>query len=299
MNEISEMDLDLALENELRLELENLDRIFMETTANSNSNANSGSPYNNPGNSPNTKPSRLSYSAYDLAEAEIEKEELQDKLRLILSKTEEFDKEFMELNEINHELKSKNEKITCENLQLKDTIQELEQKLTNEASLKAQEKTHEYQQLEFRLAETKSVLAKYLQLYEDMAMTKEIAVVELEREKLHRIHVEKERDAYSAAYEASLQHFEKWSKTQKKSLVQYHSVSRSQSGEQVRKDDEEAKSETAGPSGSASDQKIHSVHIDPSTTSISSSRSEGDSSQLATPSTQRPRLSFWSSAKKE
>jgi hypothetical protein len=27
------------------------------------------------------------------------------------------------------------------------------------------------------------------------------------------VHAEKERDAYSAAYEASLQHFEKWSKT--------------------------------------------------------------------------------------
>jgi hypothetical protein len=277
MNEFSEMDLDLALENELRLELESLDRIFMETTGNSLSEASRNAIYGIPADTNAQddqileKPPRLSYSAYELAEAEIEKEELQDKLRLLMSKTEEFDKEFMELNEINHELKAKNEQLTHDNDELKEKVQSLEQKLHDEQQLKELQKTQQYEQLEYKLAETKGMLAKYQQLYEDMMMVKEIAVAELEKERLHRVHAEKERDAYSAAYEASLQHFEKWSQAQRKSLK---AVSRSNSYDEP----------IGGPAETLRNQENqNTVQQNPST-----------NLPTAPPAQQRSRLKIWS-----
>jgi hypothetical protein len=69
----------------------------------------------------------------------------------------------------------------------------------------------EFRELEFKLAETRSKLARTQQAYDDLSLAKDSALIELEKERMIRVHVEKERDAYSAAYEQSLLHFERWS----------------------------------------------------------------------------------------
>ena len=47
---------------------------------------------------------------------------------------------------------------------------------------------------------------------QDQILAKDLLHKELEKERLIRQHIEKERDAFSAAYEASIRHFEKLSK---------------------------------------------------------------------------------------
>jgi bisphosphoglycerate-independent phosphoglycerate mutase (AlkP superfamily) len=54
---------------------------------------------------------------------------------------------------------------------------------------------------------------------EDVVMSKEELMRELEMDKLRINHVERERDAYSAAYEASLKNFDKWANSRKNNMV--------------------------------------------------------------------------------
>ncbi len=211
-------DQEIDLEQELRLELEKLDQIYLSDYDPHNTSQLSDRMFSPGGDGQKT--SRLSYSAYELAEAEIEKEELHDKLQLLLSKTEEYDRQFLELNKINFELKSRNEQYQRENERLLHYIQELEenQKNNNQNSNNSsptnnglkQRTEEEFRQLEFKLAETRSKLARTQQAYDDLSLAKDSALIELEKERMIRLHVEKERDAYSAAYEQSLLHFEKW-----------------------------------------------------------------------------------------
>ena len=67
--------------------------------------------------------------------------------------------------------------------------------------------------LEHKLSEYTSKLERVQKAYNDQLVAREIIEKELQREKHKRLLAEKERDAYSGAYEASLKHFERWSKS--------------------------------------------------------------------------------------
>lgn len=192
------------LETELKLELEKLDRIFLEESGNWSQDASNIS-------------FRDTSHRYELAEAESEKEELQDKLRLLTFKNEEYDRQLLELHQSNLELKSVNGKLNRENeslLQRIKVLEEAEIRLSKASSNDAAEKNFEQQliQMEFKLAETRAKLARSEQHLEDQLLAKDLILKEYEKEKNARVHVEKERDAYSAAYQSSLQQFEKWLK---------------------------------------------------------------------------------------
>jgi hypothetical protein len=66
--------------------------------------------------------------------------------------------------------------------------------------------------LELLLGETRAKLASALLRVDDLTLAKDFALRQLDYERMLRLSMEKERDAYSAAYEASLQHSEKWAK---------------------------------------------------------------------------------------
>jgi hypothetical protein len=207
------MTQELDLERELLQELEKLDSIFVHD------NEDSQHVYTPSRTGRLSRDSLGTLSAYELAAAESEKEELQDKLRVLLSKTEDFDQQLRNLTTENFALRSANEHLYYENEQLKlsptDYDHSHQQNLAGDGAESID--IEEFRLLEFKLAETRSKLAKSQQLYEDLYMAKEQALRELDQERLTRIHAEKERDAYSAAYEAALQHFERWTKTKVKS----------------------------------------------------------------------------------
>lgn len=200
----------MDLEKELLQELEKFDVIFaaQEATANA-SDAAAGK---------SSRLSRGTISTYELAAAESEKEELQDRLRVLLSKTEDYDQHLRALHEENLALRSANEQLFQENQQLNQSLASHEQHRQQQRPESAGEEVdiEDFRLLEFKLAETRSKLARTQQLYEDLHLAKEHALREMEQERISRVHVEKERDAYSAAYEASLQHFEKWTKAKVK-----------------------------------------------------------------------------------
>lgn len=171
-------------------------------------------------------------TAFEIAEAEIEREELQDKLRLLLCKTEDFDTQLMTLHAENRDLHSRYSQSIRENERLRHYIEELEshqyratssshkdllneQRNDNNDILAAESGPSEeaYRELEFKLAETRARMARFQQNLEDITLARDCTIKELERERLSRIHAEKERDAYSAAYESSLKHLDKWAKT--------------------------------------------------------------------------------------
>lgn len=209
---------ELDIEEELKAELEKLDQIF---STNNLDFFDEEIPLPPDEDIPNSqRKSRMSQSAYELAQAEIEKEELQDKLHILISKTEEYNKQIFELNEENLIMKRKNEQLNRENEDLKSQLEELE------ARVASNEKTGpdsniprsvnsidmDYSELEFKYAEVKSRLAKSQQQNEDLTMTRDALLAECEREKFLRQKADREKDAYSTAYQASVQQIEKWSK---------------------------------------------------------------------------------------
>lgn len=154
------------------------------------------------------RPSPLrSRSAYELAQAEGEKEILEDRLHELLSRTDEYNSQLISLTNTNVDLVSKNEKLTKENDELKAQLVALQKLKIDTESNNTEER---FRLVEFKLAETKSRLARTLQTFDDLTLAKDFALKELEQERLMRIHAEKERDAYCAAYEASLSHFDRW-----------------------------------------------------------------------------------------
>lgn len=190
---------EVDFENELKLELEKLDQIFL-TKVNSE-------------NITSPPPSASKNVSYEEVEADIEKEQLHDKLQMLLSRTDDYDKQILELTRINFELKSRNEQLQRENERLLHRISDLEQnQLTNNLaqSTSNSHNNEDFRHMEFKLAETRSKLARSQQAYDDLILAKDSALLELEKERMIRLHIEKERDAYSAAYEQSLLHFEKW-----------------------------------------------------------------------------------------
>lgn len=225
---------DLDLEQELQLELAKLDQIFFSTTDSFDEEGQNGmfSLQNRSVSYDFTSPPQ-SKVAYELAEAEIEKEELQDQLRILLSKTEDFDAQLLQLHAENQDLFTRYSQVVRENERLKQEsgdnrqVPSLETPLTpvpttlpQAASPTVRENPpvgmvseQEYQALEFKLAETRAKLARYQQHLEDLSLAKEVTVKELEKERLLRMKAEKERDAYSMAYEMSLKKIDHWAQT--------------------------------------------------------------------------------------
>lgn len=183
---------------------------------------------------------RENYTAYEIAAAEGDREELQDRLHMLLSKMEDYDKLAEQLNIRNIDLIRKNETLINENQQLRNQVIELKSSsalrdtvsndmntlATTASSAKSE---HVFSQLEFKLAETRSQLARSQQSVEDLEMYKEQLIQQLDEEGTKRMHAEKERDVYSAAYEQSLTHFDKWLNESKKNslLTKFESVKQS------------------------------------------------------------------------
>mmetsp|Transcript_5104 Transcript_5104/g.8652 ORF Transcript_5104/g.8652 Transcript_5104/m.8652 type:complete len:208 (-) Transcript_5104:45-668(-) len=197
------------LEEEIRLELERMEQIFNEET--------------NIESTSKTRSNRVSYSAYEYAQAEGEKEELEDQLKSLLSKTNDFSAQIAHLSRSNNDLIHINEQLQIENARLRSASgQDHHQQLDSLTRYGERVGSVGYESysalspgsvaLEHLLAETRTKLLQMEASYQDILSTKEVILRELEQERAMRIHVEKERDAYSAAYEASLQHFDKWSK---------------------------------------------------------------------------------------
>jgi hypothetical protein len=115
------------------------------------------------------------------------------------------------LTEQNHDLTRKNETLSIENSTLIQQVATLT--LKSDLSLEATNCAMTSDKDDFKVAEARSKLARALQNLDDLTLIKDFALKQLEQEKLTRIHVEKERDAYMAAYEASLTHFDKWSRS--------------------------------------------------------------------------------------
>lgn len=205
----SHLSLERELEDELQLELQKLEEIFRTEHQNEESNG-----LQHPANI--STRSKLSYSAYEYAEAEGEKEEMQDRLQLLLSKTEEFDSQLAEMNRINMDLKAENHRKDMENIRLKKQLEEISISNFHGATTRGSNGEDLLSDaIMLKLAEVQEKLIKAEQDYDDLLLSKEVALRELEQERMTRIHIEKERDAYSAAYEASLRHFEKWTQSKR------------------------------------------------------------------------------------
>ena len=184
------MSTDLeALENELRRQLEDIDSIV--------------------GDSEESFLKRDAHSVFEQAAAEGEREALQDRLQTLLARSEDF-----ELQQVSmRELVLRNEELMRENSLLRKFRDDYgeEQKANAPIAVGKSDPDESFKDLEFRLAEARSKLARALQSQDDHLLARELAEKRLDQEKLARSHAEKERDAYAAAYEASLKHFEKWS----------------------------------------------------------------------------------------
>ena len=184
------MSTDLeALENELRRQLEDIDSIV--------------------GDSEESFLKRDAHSVFEQAAAEGEREALQDRLQTLLARSEDF-----ELQQVSmRELVLRNEELMRENSLLRKFRDDYgeEQKANAPTAVGKSDPDESFKDLEFRLAEARSKLARALQSQDDHLLAREMAEKRLDQEKLARSHAEKERDAYAAAYEASLKHFEKWS----------------------------------------------------------------------------------------
>lgn len=218
-------DLELDLEQELLQELEKFDSMFAEHEEEEGQLQLHDLSLSQNQSQSQSRLSRGTLSAYELAVAESEKEELQDRLRVLLSKTEDFDQQLRDLTAENLALRCANDQLYHENRHLKLSLTEYE-KIQQQQHFQSNGlnggtaiqhiELEDFRLLEFKLAETRSKLARTQQLNEDLHLAKEQALRELDQERLTRIHIEKERDAYSAAYEASLQHFERWTKAKVK-----------------------------------------------------------------------------------
>eukprot|EP01035_Chromulina_nebulosa_P020148 gene20148-26159_t len=162
------------LVSELQLELDQLEKVFQ-----------SDCEIYNEQNS-----TSLRLAAFQEAERDGEKEELEDKLQLLLFQTEDFHKQMSSIQSNLLDITRKNEELEADNNMLQI----------------------EYKALEYKLAETKSKLARLQSVQDDYFITKDLLERELNIEKSKRLIAEKERDVYINAYESCLKHLEKFSR---------------------------------------------------------------------------------------
>lgn len=108
------------------------------------------------------------------------------------------------------------EEMSRENARLRSLLSVADGDVTGNDSLREKSASIErrmksdFDEVEFHLAETRSRLARTSAALDDRSIAIEGLERELDIERGVRMHVEKERDAYMAAYEASLRHFEMW-----------------------------------------------------------------------------------------
>lgn len=211
----------MDLEEEIRTELERLEQIFNEESQLECGNTQG-----------RAKPNRLSYSAFEYAEAEGEKEELEDKFKQLVSRTEDWNAQIEYISRLNAELQTQNTLLLAENNLLRErdrtpitgvgNFVSTSNGETESNNCTSMEPAPTYEcygsisqgsiALELLLAETRAKLLRMEAAYQDAVLVKDTALLELEGERVQRVHAERERDAFSAAYEASLQHFDKWSR---------------------------------------------------------------------------------------
>lgn len=189
------------LERELRKQLEEFDHMLLDET----------STHSLPFLSP-----------FELAEAEGEREALQDRLHLLLARSDDMEHEMTAVKTKLSALTTLNETLNLENDSLRKIGCNLSGVIgdgTNTSSSSSR-----YNDLEYKFAVTRSNLARAQQVAEDQVLAREVIERELHHEQRRREHAEKERDAYSSAYEASLKHFERWSekKQQQTKLSPFH-----------------------------------------------------------------------------
>lgn len=170
-------NVESELEEEIRLELERLEQIFNEET-NIESTASACH---------KIKPNRVSYSAYEYAEAEGEKEELQDQLKSLISKTDEYNAQISYLNRTNNDLRLLNEQLQLENARLRSSLGQDDQSnnlLQSYGALSPGSVA-----LEHLLAETRTKLLQNEAAYQNIMVVKDVIAKDLEQERVLRIHV--------------------------------------------------------------------------------------------------------------
>jgi chromosome segregation ATPase len=191
----------MDLEEEIRAELERLEQIFgTEGTA-------------EPATAAKNRPGRLSYTAYEYAEAEGEKEALVDKLHQLESTTEDWSAQIAFVSRVNAELQSRIAQLAAENDELRGNgsksevtdVPDLCTPVDQLMEAKGAENSGGLNRdggfvsigaisegslaLELLLAETRSKLVRVQAAYNDMVLVKDEALRELERERMLRIHV--------------------------------------------------------------------------------------------------------------
>lgn len=178
-------------EHDIFFELEEIERIIDEETNNYMNviEYDSGSPYYSSDESisvmktPHRHESSdihkklLNISSYELAAAEGEKEQLQDKINILLRKHEENQKQISQIMHISQDLRHANKELTKENTDLKNQL------LRHNAS---QAKEHS---LEVLFAEACMKLAQTEKMIQDSRMANDSLKKELQHEQQLRIHV--------------------------------------------------------------------------------------------------------------
>lgn len=167
------------LEEEIRLELERLEQIFNEETNIESTTS-----------STKVKPNRVSYSAYEYAEAEGEKEELEDQLRSLVSKTDEYSAKIQHLSTVNTDLRQINEQLQIENARLRSTGNERHHAVdVQNVGLESYSMLSPGSiALEHLLAETRTKLLQVESAYQDLLKLRDLSLQELDKERALRIH---------------------------------------------------------------------------------------------------------------
>lgn len=176
------VNVESELEEEIRLELERLEQIFNEET--------------NIESTTKVKPNRVSYSAYEYAEAEGEKEELEDQLRSLVSKTDDYSAKIQHLSMANADLQQINEQLQIENARLRSVTGGGNRpgdaaNLSNIGFESYSVLSPGSIALEHLLAETRTKLLQAESAYQDLLKVRDASLQELDRERALRIHAGK------------------------------------------------------------------------------------------------------------
>lgn len=176
------VDVESELEEEIRIELERLEQIFNEE-----SNIESVTSSNK------VKPNRVSYSAYEYAEAEGEKEELEDQLRSFIIKADDYKTKIQHLSTVNQDLHRINEQLQVENARLRSAAAQghYTDHVSNIGFKSLSVLSPGSIALEHLLAETRAKLFRVEAAYKDLLDVRDASLEELDKERALRIHVGK------------------------------------------------------------------------------------------------------------
>lgn len=155
--------------------------------------------------------------SFELAAAESERERLHDKLNDLSARVEELELHTKHQESIIAHLKKRNRDLETK-LQDGDTYKGDESSSDISFSFQDIEKERGGQMyrlkckaLELELQETKILLSQSQKKMEEANSAYQNASTDHQNEVSKRVHAEKQRDAYAAAYRQALQHIEKWS----------------------------------------------------------------------------------------